>query len=343
MAANPSVQPAASGAAPGRVDAGASAIDGLAPRQIRKGATGGDRIFRGITGGVGLVSLVVVGATAGFLFLEARPALRSSGWLDFFTSSVWNSSNGNFGVAGLLIGTILIAAIGPVVGTPIALATAIFINEYAPLKLRRWLVSAIDLLAALPSLIFGLWGLFALQKTLVGPAEWMGHHLSAIPIFRLSEADGSVSWSRSVFITGIVVALMIVPIVTAVSRDVMSQVPRDLVEGALALGGSRWGAVRTVILPFGRSGIVGAALLGFGRALGETIAVAIILSVSVNTNWNVLETNGGSVAGWIAIQFGEANANARSGLIAAGLALFMLTLVVNATARVIVKRTTRFA
>jgi phosphate transport system permease protein len=315
--------------------------DGLEPRVLRRGVTQGDRIFRGLAGGVGMISLIVVGATAGFLFLEARPALRSSGWLGFFTNSVWNSSNGKFGVAGLLIGTILIALIGLVVGTPIALATAIFINEYAPVRLRRWLVSAIDLLAALPSLIFGLWGLFALQETLIGPADWIGHHLSAIPIFRLSSSDASLS--RSVFITGIVVALMIVPIVTAVSRDVMSQVPRELVEGALALGGSRWGAVRTVILPFGRSGIIGAALLGFGRALGETIAVAIILSVSVNTKWNVLETNGGSVAGWIAIQFGEANASARSGLIAAGLALFLLTLVVNAAARIVVKRTTRFA
>ena len=160
---------------------GVVGLDGLAPRPIRTGATGGDRIFRALTGGVGMVSLVVVGATAGFLFLEARPALRSSGWISFFTSSVWNSSNGHFGVAGLLLGTILIAAIGLMVGTPIALATAIFINEYAPARVRSWLVSAIDLLAALPSLIFGLWGLFALQKTLVGPADWMGHHLSAIP------------------------------------------------------------------------------------------------------------------------------------------------------------------
>jgi phosphate transport system permease protein len=316
-------------------------FSGLEPRPVHRGVTAADKAFRGLAGGVGLLSLVIVVGTAAFLFLEARSALDSSGWVGFFTNSVWNSANGNFGVAGLLIGSVLVALIGLTVGTPIALATAIFINEYAPGRLRRVLVSAIDLLAALPSLIFGLWGLFALQEVLIGPADWVGHHLSAIPLFRLSNADPSLS--RSVFITGIVVGLMIVPIVTAVSRDVMSQVPRELVEGALALGGSRWAAVRTVILPFGRSGIIGAALLGFGRALGETIAVAIMLSVSVNTNWNILETNGGSVAGWIAIQFGEANASARSGLIAAGLALFLLTLVVNAVARVIVKRTTRFA
>jgi phosphate transport system permease protein len=136
---------------------------------------------------------------------------------------------------------------------------------------------------------------------------------------------------------------MIVPIITAVSRDVMAQVPRELCEGALALGGSRWGMVRQVILPFGRSGIIGAALLGFGRALGETIAIALVLSVTVQTNWHVLETNGGSVAGWIAVQFGEANDRGRSGLIAAGLALFVMTLLVNAVARAVVKRTTRFA
>jgi len=267
--------------------------------------------------------------------------MQHAGWVGFFTHSVWNNANGNFGVYGLLVGTVLIAAIALTIAVPISLATAIFINEYAPGRVRRLLVSAIDLLAALPSLIFGLWGLFALEKYLIGPSKWMGSHLSAIPIFQFTSVQPSLS--RSVFIAGVVVGLMIIPVVTSVSRDVMAQVPRELCEGALALGGTRWGMVRQVILPFGRSGIVGAALLGFGRALGETIAVALILSMSPQVNWHVLETNGGSIAGWIATQFGEANSVGRSGLIAAGLALFMLTLTVNATARVIVKRTTRYA
>jgi phosphate transport system permease protein len=314
---------------------------GEQPRRLTARPTKADRIFRGGAAAVALFSLVIVGTTALFLFWKARPALSSSGWAGFFTNSVWNTSTGSFGILGLLVGTILIAAIALVLAVPVALAMALFINEYAPPRLRSVLVSAIDLLAALPSLIYGLWGLFALEKFLVGPADWIGNHLSAIPIFRFSQADPSLS--RSAFVAGVVVSLMIVPIVTSVSRDVMSQVPRELCEGALALGGSRWGMIRDVVLPFGRSGIIGAALLGFGRALGETIAIALVLSIAVPLNWHVLETNGGSIAGWIATQFGEANEIGRSGLIAAGLALFMLTLVVNAVARIIVKRTTRFA
>jgi phosphate transport system permease protein len=314
--------------------------NGDVPRRIIDRPTPQDRVFRAIAGGVGLFSLVIVGTTALFLFAEARPALRSSGWWRFFTDSIWNQQVGRFGVAGLLIGTILIALISLVVALPIALSTAIFINEYAPIRFKRGLISAIDLLAALPSLIFGLWGLFALEKHLVGPAEWIGHHLSAIPIFRFSSDEPSLS--RSPFVAGVVVGLMIVPIITAVSRDVMAQVPREFCEGALALGGTRWGMVRDVILPFARSGIIGGALLGFGRALGETIAIALVLSVTTQPNWHVLETNGGSIAGWIATQFGEATEVGRSGLIAAGLALFILTLLVNAAARSIVARTTRF-
>jgi phosphate transport system permease protein len=318
-----------------------AALAGLTPREIVVRVSRADRIFRGIAGGVGMFSLFIVGATAIFLFIKARPALQSSGWVGFLTHSVWNTNTGDFGVFGLLLGTVLIAAIALVVALPVALATAIFINEYAPMRLRRVLISAIDLLAALPSLIFGLWGLFALEGHLLGPAKWMGAHLSAIPIFRFSSAQPALA--RSAFVAGVVVGLMIIPVITSVSRDVMAQVPRDICEGALALGGTRWGMVRQVILPFGRSGIVGAALLGFGRALGETIAIALLLSLSTQPNWNVLETNGGSIAGWIATQFGEANEMGRSGLIAAGLALFIVTLAVNATARVIVKRTTRFA
>jgi phosphate transport system permease protein len=318
-----------------------SDADADEPRRVVDRPTAADRLFRGLAGTVGLVSLLIVGLTAVFLFWEARPALSSSGWWSFFSTSVWSPASGTFGVQGLLVGTILIAIISLSVAIPIALATAVFINEYAPSWARPVLTSAIDLLAALPSLIFGLWGFFALQEHLIGPATWLGHHASAIPIFRLSSAEPSLSGSA--FVAGVVVGLMVVPIITSVSRDVMAQVPRDLCEGALALGGSRWGMVREVILPFGRPGIIGAALLGFGRALGETIAVALVLSIAIQPNWNVLETNGGSIAGFIATQFGEANDLARSGLIAAGLALFLLTLVVNAAARSVVKRTTRFA
>jgi phosphate transport system permease protein len=326
-------------AAPRGLDPDDPALD--QPRKIVAIPTPQDRIFRGLAGGVGLFSLLVVGTTALFLFIKGRPALQSAGWIGFFKDSIWNPSTGRYGVYGLLVGTVLVAFIALVISMPIALSTAIFVNEYAPARLRRLFVGAIDLLAAMPSLIFGLWGVFALEKHLVGPAGWMGRHLSAIPIFRFSSSEPMLV--RSAFVAGTVVALMIIPIVTSVSRDVMSQVPRELVEGALALGGTRWGAVRDVILPFGRSGIIGAGLLGFGRALGETIAVALVLSITTQVNWNVLETGGGTIAGFIATQFGEANAETLSGLIAAGLALFLMTLVVNAVARNVVRRTSRLS
>jgi phosphate transport system permease protein len=326
--------------APSGLDVADHALD--EPRRLTVRPTLADRIFRALAGSVGAFSLVIVGATAFFLFFRARPALQSSGWLKFFTDSTWNTNVGRFGVQGLLIGTFLIALTALIVAVPISLGTAVFINEYAPARVKRVLVSAIDLLAALPSLIFGLWGFFALEKHLVGPAEWIGYHLSAIPLFRFSSIPPE-SLARSTFTAGVVVGIMIIPIITSVSRDVMAQVPREQCEGALALGGGRWGMVRHVILPFGRSGIIGAALLGFGRALGETIAIAIMLSITVQPNWHVLETGGGSIAGWIATQFGEANEAGINGLIAAGLALFMVTLMANAVARVIVKRSTRFA
>ena len=169
------------------------------PRDISVRVTPADKIFRALAGGVGLFSLVIVAATAFF---------SNSGWIKFFTGSVWNTSSGKFGVFGLLVGTVLIAVIALVVAAPIAIATAVFINEYAPKWMRSILVSAIDLLAALPSLIFGLWGLFQLQNHLVGPSRWFGHHLSAIPIFRFT--SDAPSLTRSAFIAGVVVGLMIV-------------------------------------------------------------------------------------------------------------------------------------
>ena len=305
------------------------------PRQFNRTPTRGDRIFRSVSAGAATMCLVIIGTTAVFLTWSAIPAIQKNG-ISFFTGSVWNASVGEFGVGGLLVGTIIIATVALVIAVPLALGLALFVNEYAPDGVRRVLVSAIDLLAALPSILFGIWGLAALQGPLIGIATWMSEHLSALPFFRLSSADASLS--RSSFIAGTVVALMIVPIITSVSRDVMSQCPRNQCEGALALGGTRWGMVRDVILPFGRSGIVGSILLGFGRALGETIAVVIIISLSVKANPHVLEEGAGSIAALIATKFQEASGAELNGLIAAGLALFIMTLGVNLGARAIVRR-----
>jgi phosphate transport system permease protein len=306
------------------------------PRRPSTPPTPGDRVFRIMATGAASVSLVIVGVTLIFLIDQARPALSSTGIVDFFTTNLWNPTVGQFGVLGLLVGTILIATTAMVIAVPLAIGMALFINEYAPGRLRRVLTSVIDLLAALPSLLFGVWGFFALQSRLVPAGQYLSDHFSVVPLFSLSTPN--VTLAQSTFVAGIVVAAMILPIVTSVSRDVMAQCPRDQCEAALALGGTRWGMIRSVILPFGKSGIVGAALLGFGRALGETIAVAIIISLVFKANFHILERGAGSIAALIATRFGEANSLERSGLVAAGLALFLLTLVVNFIARRIVNR-----
>ena len=298
--------------------------------------TFGDRVYRGLCVSAAFVSLVVVGATIVFMIKESRPAFASSGIWSFFTDSVWNGFVGTFGVFGLLIGTIIIATVAMVIAVPLAVAMALFINEYAPKAIARALTTAVDLLAALPSLMFGMWGRDAFAGQLQPVARWLSVHLVAIPVFRLTSNDALLV--KSSFIAGTVVAIMIVPIITSISRDVMARVPREVCEAALGLGGTRWGMIRAVILPFGRSGIAGAALLGFGRALGETIAVALIIQLSFQANWHILEAGAGSIAALIVTRFGEATPLERSGLVAAGLALLLLTFAVSLVARRIVNR-----
>jgi phosphate transport system permease protein len=310
------------------------------PVRPRTPPTTPDRIFRGICTGAACVSLLIVLLTLYFLVDKARPALSKTGLVYFFTKSVWSPTNGHFGVLGLLIGTVIIAVIALVTAVPTALAMALFINEYAPFRLRRPVTTVIDLLAALPSLLFGMWGLFALQGKLIRISTWFTSHLSLVPYFRISGSDTNLT--QSSFVVGVVVGIMIIPIITSVSRDVMSQVPREQCEGALALGGTRWGMIRSVILPFGKSGIVGATLLGFGRALGETIAVTLIINLQFTANSHVMQTGGGSIASFIAVHFGEAGSLERSALVAAGLALFLLTLAVNLTSRFVISRSGRF-
>jgi phosphate transport system permease protein len=298
--------------------------------------TTGDRAFRALATAAASVSLLIVVATLFFLVDQSRPAFESSGIWNFFTTSVWNAGLGHFGVLGLIEGTLMIATISMVLAVPLGVAMALFINEYAPARVRSFLTSAIDLLAALPSLLFGLWGLRVLQSHLVPVSNFVASHLSVVPFLRLRDGEPVVGSS---FIAGVVVALMITPIITSVTRDVMAQVPREQCEGALALGGTRWGMIRDVILPFARGGIVGAALLGFGRALGETIAIAVIISSPLaQANTQILKGGAASIAAFIAIHFGEAGSLERSGLIAAGLALFILAFAVNFLARLIVRR-----
>jgi phosphate transport system permease protein len=294
-----------------------------------------DRVFGGVNTAAALTTLLVMGLIAVFLFKQASPALSKAGG-KFFTTFEWSPDEepAIYGIGAMLFGTVVAALIALMVAVPVSFGTALFINEYAPLKLRRMLVTFIDLLAAIPSLIFGLWGLSYFQPKLDGPALWLSRHMSFIPIFKTKVPI----FGSSLFVSGLVLALMIVPIITSVSLAVMSEVPRVFCEAALALGGTKAGMIKEVVWPFSRGGLIGASMLGLGRALGETIAVALILSNDFRIPHNVLSPGGASVAGTIALKFPEAGENGRSALIAAGLVLFIVTLLVNVLARAVVAR-----
>jgi phosphate transport system permease protein len=306
------------------------------PRPLNIARTRADRIYRALALSAGGMAFLIMGLIGLFLLLRAGPALRTAG-VHFLFEREWRPDTPQpvFGILAVMFGTVVIAVIALTLAVPLSVATALFLTEYAPRRLKRPLGSMVDLLAAVPSLIYGLWGLFFLQPRLLGVSRWLGTYFAFIPIFK---TKNFTFLSSSPFIVGVVVALMIVPICTSVMREVFDQTPPGEKEGALALGASRWGMIRTVVLPFGRGGIIGGSMLGLGRALGETIAVAIIISPVFTTSFRVLETGGNSVASLIALRFGESKAMGLSALMAAGLALFIVTLVVNMAATFVVSR-----
>jgi phosphate transport system permease protein len=298
-----------------------------------------DKVYRGVVRASGALTLALMALIGLFLVLRSWDALHATGF-SFFTKSVWTPETGNFGVWSALLGTFLIAGIALVLAVPVAMCAALFVTEYAPARLRRPLTSFVDLLAAIPSIIYGLWGRAFLQPRAIHISRWMGTHLGFIPFFKTEQSSNLASYPASTFIAGLVVALMIVPICTAVMREVFSQAPLGEKEGALALGGTKWGVIKTVVLPFGRGGIIGGSMLGLGRALGETIAVTLIISPLFDPHQltHVLQTGGISIASLIALKFSESNEFGISALMAAGLTLFVITLIVNAIAGIIVAR-----
>jgi phosphate transport system permease protein len=301
-----------------------------------------DRAYRASAYVAGTITLGLMGLIALFLVLRSTAAFRAQGWT-FFTETRWlpTVNGGHFGIAAVLLGTTLIAVTALVLAVPVAVATALFITEYAPRWLRGPLTSVVDLLAAVPSLIFGIWGAKVLESKTVHLSRFLADHAAWFPAFRTSGPHDLGVFASSGFLAGIVVALMILPISTAVMREVFSQAPPGEKEGALALGGTRWGVIRDVVLPFGKGGIIGGAMLGLGRALGETIAVALIVSrtTRVNDLLQLLKTGGNSIAAQIARGWSEANGVQQSALMAAGLVLFAVTLIVNAGASFVVSRT----
>jgi phosphate transport system permease protein len=297
-----------------------------------------ERIFRGAVRTAAVFTLVLMAAIALFLLLRAWPALHRAGW-SFLTEKRWLPDVNHFGVAALLSGTIVIGLIALLVAMPLALGAALFINEYAPRRIRRLLVSLVDLMAAVPSIVYGLWGFFFLQPRMIGLSRWLSAHLGGVlPFLHVHDADTPSSFTSSAFIAGVVVGLVVVPTVTTVMREVFSQAPIAEREAAIALGSTKWGMIRTVVIPFGKGGIIGGAMLGLGRALGETIAVYLIISPIFEFTTHPLQSGSNTIAAFIASRSTESSTIGLDGLLGAGLVLFILTLLVNSIAAVIVAR-----
>jgi phosphate transport system permease protein len=313
-----------------------------APREITTEPRTSDKVFRGLVTAGGLSSLLILGLIAVFLGYRGFEVLREEG-LGFITNSDWsvtvdenaNVIDSNFGLAAMLVGTILCALVAVVIALPISVFSALFLNFYAPDRLKKFLVAIIDMMAAFPSILFGIWGFLVLMPSAEYWAKLIHKYLGWIPIFDLQVPV----YTRSPFVAGVVLAIMIIPIITSVSREVFSQAPLDRIQAAYALGATRWAMIKAVVIPHGRNGVIGGAMLGLGRAMGETVAVFTVLNIVFQVNWQVLLGAGGNVASLIILKFGEANPYEIKALMAAGLVLFMLTLLVNAIANVIVKTT----
>jgi phosphate transport system permease protein len=323
-----------------------------APRRISRKPAGADAVFENLSRVIGATVLVITGGVGLFLAWQAVPTLRHYGF-SFFTESQWSPETDVLGIAAVLTGTISVALVAMVFAVPLAIATALYISEYAPPKLQSTLVSMIDLMAAVPSIVYGLWGFFLVMPHAGDFAVFLQQYLGWIPIFRVNtvsdsgaivvaDANAAVTdatrYISSSFCAGIAVAMMVMPMACAVMRQVFSQTPPGEKEAALALGSTRWGMIRAVVLPFGRGGMIGGTMLGLGRALGETIAVLLILSPEFVMKPRLLEVGGSTVSVLIAGRFGEASASQLSALLAAGFVLFLITLGVNTLAAMVVAR-----
>lgn len=312
------------------------------PREITTEPRRSDKVFRGVVTAGGLSSLLILGLIAIFLGYRGFEVLRQEGF-GFITHSDWsittddagNVTESHFGLAAMLVGTILCALVAVVIAVPISIFSALFLNFYSPNWLKKFLIAIIDMMAAFPSILFGIWGFLVLMPSVEYWAKLIHRYLGFIPIFDMQVPV----FTRSPFVAGVVLAIMIIPIITSVSREVFAQAPLDRIQAAYALGATRWAMIKAVVIPYGRSGVIGGAMLGLGRAMGETVAVFTVLNIVFQVNWHVLLGAGGNVASLIILKFGDASPYEIKALMAAGLVLFLLTLLVNATANFIVKRT----
>lgn len=312
------------------------------PREISTEPRRSDKVFRGVVTSGGLASLAILGLITIFLGYRGFEVLKTEG-ISFITSAEWsivtddagNVTESNFGLAAMLVGTILCSFVAVVIALPISVFSALFLNFYAPAWLKKILVTVIDLMAAFPSILFGIWGFLVLMPSVEYWGKLINKYLGWIPFFEVKP----YFLTRSPFVAGVVLAIMIIPIITSVSREIFAQAPLDRIQAAFALGATRWAMIKAVVIPHGRSGVIGGAMLGLGRAMGETVAVYTVLNIVFQINWHVLLGAGGNVASLIIAKFGEASPYEIKALMAAGLVLFLLTLIVNAIANVIVKST----
>jgi phosphate transport system permease protein len=298
----------------------------------------GDRVFKGLAVGSGYFIVFLIGAIGLFLLVQALPPLLHN-QVNFFTSRQFEVNDPNqlrFGILDLTLVTVEVSLFALLLAMPTALGIALFLTHYAPKRLSRPLAYVVDLLAAVPSIVYGLWGLLVLGPALKPVAEFLATYLGWIFVFAPTPTLGL---GATLFTAGIVLAVMILPIITSITREVFSQTPRMQIEGALALGATRWEVITTAVFPFGRSGYISAAMLGLGRALGETIALTIIVATVARTFSGSLFDGGTSFASKIALAANEfSNPTLTGAYIAAGLMLFVLTFVVNAIARAIIAR-----
>lgn len=319
-----------------RRGAGSGVLDADSAQAMLSAGRGGrgDRVFSGVAMAAGLVVLAILALIAWSTTSQAWPAFAEQG-ITFVTTDDWNPSQGRFGALAFIYGTLLSALIALIFAVPISLGIALFTNEAAPRRVRKAVVYVMDLLAAIPSVVYGLWGVLVLAPNLTPVYQWIAGKVGDVPV--LGAFFGGPANGRSFMTAGLILAVMIIPIITSLSREVIATVPRSQREAAYGMGATRWEMIRYSVIPWSRGGIVGAVMLGLGRAMGETIAVALVIGSTAQITTHVFYP-GDAMAAVIANQFGEASGTFRSALIGLGVVLFVLTIFVNMAARGIVGR-----
>ena len=316
------------------------------PRYIDPGIAPADRTFRLTVRGVGMFVMLIIGAVGVFLGYKVFPTLHRYG-ASYLTIKQFNPEKNIVGISAAVVGTVVVAVIALAIAFPLAVLLALFISEYAPLRIKSLLISVVDLMAAIPSIVYAVWGYFFFMPQAMKIARWLNQYFGWLPFFSVHGVDpnaadvnnaGGSLYKQSAFVAGCVVALMVIPLASSLMRNVFAQAPIGEREGAYALGATKWGMIRSVVLPFGRGGIIGATMLGLGRALGETVAVLLILSRTFDIKFRILEQGDITISSLIADRFGDATGVQLSALLSAGFVLFLMTLVVNTLAAMIVNR-----